>query len=97
MSHGSQDKVLETHGLALQEALSHFSSSEEKKKFKLILERMVERLKSIEHHGYSPQPPEPEPEPEEVIVEKQQPAAKEAKTTPASATVPTSTDSGSQD
>lgn len=62
MSHGSQDKVLETHGLALQEALNHFSSSiDEKRKFKLVLERMVERLKSIEQHGYSPPPPEPEP------------------------------------
>jgi len=63
VSHGSQDKVLETHGLALQEAISYFaSSSEERKKFKSTLARMVERLKDVEQHGYSPPPPEPEVE-----------------------------------
>jgi multidrug efflux pump subunit AcrA (membrane-fusion protein) len=62
LSHGSQDKVLETHGLALQEALGHYSSSsDERRKYRIILERMVERLKDVEQHGYSPPPPEPEP------------------------------------
>ena len=61
VSHGSQDKVLETHGLALQEAINHYSSSnDEKKKFRAILERMRDRLKDVEQNGYSPPPPEPE-------------------------------------
>lgn len=66
VSHGSQDKVLETHGLALQEAIQHYSSSnDEKKKYRAVLERMRDRLKDVEQNGYSPPPPEPEIVPEE--------------------------------
>lgn len=54
MAKETEDRLLETHGLAIQEALSYFSSKSDRRKFRKILDRMVERLKSVEQHGYSP-------------------------------------------
>jgi hypothetical protein len=54
---GKHDKVLETHGNALQEMISQFmSSSSDRSKFLGLLQGIIQRLAVIERNGYrSPQ------------------------------------------